>query len=271
MLFRSSKPCLKSYEGAPLRSTFFAFRSGYSYEEALRFQGILNAEGYTGLLAFEPPETITFGNQSRPDDLLVSEEFLFKRGISLLSTDRGGKTAYHGPGQVLGFPIANLNRTYGDARAVKRFSEELLLGLAHAVAVLGVRSVEARSDAPGLWTSRGRLASVGINVKDGYIFHGFSLNLTQDCVSGHSLIQSCDTIDCPITSLEQEGIRIDGSRELVTRILPYLSVIQGDKVFRESKSVSYEDAYANLVSAVSRSQMAIDHFRSNLESVGHRE
>ena len=126
-------------------SSFFAFRSDYSYEQALRFQGILNSEGYTGLLAFEPPETITLGNQSQPEDLLVSPDFLDARGIQLLSTDRGGKTSYHGPGQLLGFPVANLNRLYGDPRAVKRFSEELLLGLAHAIAVLGVRSVEARS------------------------------------------------------------------------------------------------------------------------------
>jgi lipoate-protein ligase B len=254
-----------------LSSTFFAFRSGYSYEEALRFQGILNAEGYTGLLAFEPPETITLGHQSSPEDILVSHEFLRKRGIHLLSTDRGGKTAYHGPGQLVAFPVANLNRIYGDPRAVKRFSEELLLGLAHAVAVLGVRSVEARSDAPGLWTSRGKLASVGITVKDGYIFHGFSLNLTQDCVPGQALIEPCGIPDCPVTTLEQEGIRVESPRDLATRILPYLSVIHGEAVYQESKTVSYETTYANLVSAVSRSQMAIDHFRSNLESVGHGE
>lgn len=251
-----------------LGSSFFAFRSAYSYEEALRFQGILNCEGYTGLLAFEPPETITLGNQSQPEDILVSPDFLEKRGIHLLSTDRGGKTTYHGPGQLVGFPVANLQRLYGDPRAVKRFSEELLLGLAHAVAVLGVRSVEVRSDAPGLWTSRGKLASVGITVKDGFIFHGFSVNMTQDCVSGHSLIESCGIPECPVTTLEQEGIRgLEGARDLATRILPYLSVIRGDSALKESKTVSYETSYANLVSAVSRSQMAIDQFRSNMESV----
>ncbi len=268
---KGSKVCRKSFEGGSLPSTFFAYRANYSYEEALRFQGILNSEGYTGLLAFEPPETITLGNLSQADDLLVSQSFLRKRKIHLLHTDRGGRTAYHGPGQLVGFPVANLNKLYGDARAVKRFSEELLLGLAHAVAVLGVKSVEARSDSPGLWTGRGKLASVGINVKDGFIFHGFTLNMTQDCVPGHSLINHSGKQDCPVTSLEQEGIRLDSPRELITRILPYLSVIHGDEVFKTSKAISYEAAYANLVSAVSRSQMAIDHFRSNLESVRQRE
>jgi len=247
---------------------FFAFGSGYTYEKALRVQGVLNSEGNTGLLAIEPPETITFGNLSNSEDLLVSQAFLRKRGIHLLSTDRGGKTAYHGPGQLLGFPVANLHSLYGDARAVKRFAEELLLGLAHAVAVLGVRSVEARSDVPGLWTSRGKLASVGITVKDGFVFHGFSLNLTEECVSGHSLIEHCGVANCPVTTLEQEGIRVEGARELATRILPYLSVIHGADLLKSSQSVSYETNYANAVSAVSRSQMAIDHFRSNLEKHG---
>ena len=114
--------------------------------------------------------------------------------------------------------MANLNRLYGDARAVKRFSEELLLGLAHAVAVLGVKSVEARSDSPGLWTGRGKLASVGITVKDGFIFHGFTLNMTQDCVPGHSLIEHNGNQDCQVTSLEQEGIRLDSARDFATRV-----------------------------------------------------
>lgn len=177
-----------------MSSTFFAFRANYTYEEALRFQGILNGEGYTGLLAFEPPETITLGHQSRPEDILVSESFLRQRGVRVLHTDRGGPTAYHGPGQLVGFPIANLNHLFGDPRAVKRFSEELILCLAHAVAHLGVRNVKTRPDAPGLWTSRGQLASVGITVKDGYIFHGFTLNLTQDCVPGFSLIDRPEEI-----------------------------------------------------------------------------
>lgn len=244
---------------------FFAFGAGYTYEKALRVQGVLNSEGNTGLLAVESPETITLGNQSKSQDLLVSQAFLRKRGIQILSTDRAGGTAYHGPGQLLGFPIASLSRLYGDPRAVKRFAEELLLGLAHAVAVLGVRSVEARSDSPGLWTSRGKLASVGITVKDGFVFHGFSLNMTDECLPGHSLISPCGIPDCPVTTLEQEGIRLEGARELATRILPYLSVIGGEDVLKTSRSVSYDKNYASLVNTVSRSQMAVEHFLGNRE------
>jgi lipoyl(octanoyl) transferase len=249
-----------------LKSTFFAFRSAYPYEEALRFQGILNGEGYTGLLAFEPPETITLGRLSKPEEVHVSPDFLKERGVQVLATDRGGNTSYHGPGQLVGFPVGNLKQLYGDARAVKRFTEDLLLGLAHACAVLGVRSVETRSDLPGLWTSRGKLASVGLAVKDGYLFHGFSLNVTAACTPGFGLISPCGDRDTCITSLEQEGIRVDNVRDLATRILPYLSVVHGEEVLRESKAVSYEASFSQLVSTVSRSQMAMEHLRSNMES-----
>jgi lipoate-protein ligase B len=135
--------------GEVLKSKFFSFRSNYSYEKALALQGVLSSEDYTGLLAFEAPETITLGRASEQEgDVLVSPSFLRERNIQILSTDRGGGAAYHGPGQLVGFPIINLNRLYGDARAVKRFTEELLLGLAHACAVLGVKSVSTRHDFP---------------------------------------------------------------------------------------------------------------------------
>jgi lipoate-protein ligase B len=252
-----------------VKSKFFAYRSNYAYEQALKFQGILNAEEYMGLLAFEPQETITLGRASEPEiEVLASEEFLRVRGTQILSTDRGGKTLYQGPGQLVGFPVGNLKAIYNDPRAVKRFTDELVLGLAHACAVLGVKGVGTRSDYPGLWTNRGMLASVGITVKDGHVFHGFTLNVFQTCVPGYSLIHPCGIEQC---TLEQEGVRVESLENLAARILPYLSVIQGDEVFRESKTVSYESTYSNLVSTVSRSQMAIEHFRSNLETFGNRE
>lgn len=255
-----------------MKSKFFAYRSNYAYEQALKFQGILNAEEYLGLLAFEPQETITLGRASDPEtEVLASTQFLRERGVPVLSTDRGGKTLYQGPGQLVGFPVGNLKTIYNDARAVKRFSEELILGLAHACAVLGVKGVGTRSDFPGLWTNRGMLASVGITVKDGHVFHGFTLNVYQNCIPGYSLIQPNGLEHCPITTLEQEGVRVESIESLATRLLPYLSVIQGEDVFRESKTVSYESTYSNLVSTVSRSQMAIEHFRSNLETFGNRE
>lgn len=255
-----------------MKSVYFEFRPNYSYEEALRLQGLLNAENFHGLLAFEAQEVITLGRAAEGEkELLVSPEFLKERNVTLISTDRGGKATWHGPGQLVGFPIVNLKHIYGDAKAVKRFTEELLLGLAHACATLGVKSVETRSDFPGLWTKRGKLASIGITVKDGYVFHGFSLNVRSSCTTGFQQIHPCGIVNCAISSLEQEGVKVENIKNLATSLLPYLTVVNGSEILKRSKTVSYESTYTNLVSTVSRSQMAIDHFRSNLENVAYRE
>jgi len=254
--------------GDCLKTTFFSYRPDYAYEDALALQGVLNSENYQGLLAFEPPETIILGRASEgSSDITASHEFLATRGVHLLSTDRPGRAAYHGPGQLVGFPIVNLKKLYGDPKAVKRFSEELLLGLAHACATLGVKSVSTRPDFPGLWTSRGLLASVGITVKDGFVFHGFSLHLNQNCLPGFGLIKPFGMENCAISTMEQEGVKISCAKEFALKLLPYLSVIQGDQVYQSLQTRSFESKYSSLVAAVSRSPMAIDHFRSNMESV----
>jgi len=239
-----------------MKDCYFQFRSNYSYEDALRLQGVLNSEGYYGLLALEAPNTITLGRGSNLDsDLVVPASFLRERELELLSTDRGGAAMWHGPGQLLGFPIVNLKNLYGDPRAVKRFTDELLLGLAHACAVLGVKNVETRSDQPGLWTKKGKLASIGITVKDGFVFHGFSLNVSQSVVSGFSLLSSSD----PVTYLDMEGVRPISMPDLATMLLPYLTVVNGSEVVRGS-TIAYDEKVSNLVARVARSPMALDHF-----------
>jgi lipoyl(octanoyl) transferase len=240
-----------------MKDYYFHFRSGYSYEDALRLQGVLNGEGYHGILMIETPDTITLGRGSDvANELAVTPEFLRERGVNLLSTDRGGSAIWHGGGQLVGFPIANLKKLYGDARAVKRFTDELLLGLAHACAVLGVKNVETRPDSTGLWTKKGKLASLGISVKDGFVFHGFSLNVTTEVVSGFSLLNSSD----PVTSLENEGVRVGSMQELSTLILPYLTVVNGWEIFKQAPTVSYDEKVSALMARVAGSPMALDHF-----------
>ncbi|MCO5142008.1 MAG: hypothetical protein M9962_02835 [Oligoflexia bacterium] len=251
-----------------MKPAFFSYRSNYSYERALRLQGLLSAENYSGLLAFESPETITLGADScGVEDIAVSKNFIEDRGIQILKTDRSGGALYHGPGQIIGFPILKLSDLEG-IDLLRRFTDEMLMGLAHALAVLGVRSVQTKANESSLWTARGKLATLAITVKDGYVFHGFSINVTRASSSGFGLISA---ERASWTSLEQEGVRVENNRDLITKILPYLTILGGDKILETSKTERYEHSYTNLVSTVSRSQMAIDHFRSNIESFGKRE
>lgn len=247
-----------------MKKNFFEFRSGFSYEDALRMQGLLNQEGYTGLLGFESFETITLGKAvTNHNDILVSPDFLKERNISVLATDRGGKATWHGAGQLVGFPLGNLKELYNDAKAVKRFNDELLMGLAHACAVMGVKSVETRAQMPGLWTSKGKLASVGLMIKDGFIFHGFALNITQNCISGFGLINPCGIENCHITYLENEGVKVSSIRDVAKKVFPYLPVYS----HKEPKTAisSYDDDnHSALVTKVSHSMMAIDYYHASI-------
>lgn len=251
-------------------TNFYEFRSGFTYEKALRYQGFLNESDHLGLLGFECPETITLGRAARiQDEVLVSSEFLKEREVSLLATDRGGKATWHGPGQLICFPVGNLRSLYGDTRAVKRFSEEILLSLAHVCAALGVKSVETRLDQPGLWTSRGKLASIGFTVKDGYLFHGFAINIKASCLKGFKLINPCGIVDCPVTFLEQEGVKEISPEQLMQRMAPYLNSIYQRAGANLLKTVTDDSSYADLVSTVARSQMAIDYLGTSFDSTLH--
>jgi lipoyl(octanoyl) transferase len=251
-----------------MKSNFLEFRADFAYEKALGYQGFLNEAGMTGLLGFECPETITLGRAATLEqEVLVSEQFLRERNVRLLATDRGGKATWHGAGQLVVFPVGNLRELYGDPKAIKRFTEELLLSLAHACAALGVKSVETRMDQPGLWTQKGKLASIGLTVKEGYIFHGFSINVKENCLQGYKLIHPCGIPACPMTFLEQEGVKEISLEQVHYRIAPYLNAIFQRAGFDLSEAVTHEQAYTNLVSTVTRSQMAIEHLGTSFDSV----
>ncbi len=250
-----------------MKDNFLEYRADMNYEKALRYQGVLSSEGYRGLLAFTCNPTITLGIASKAkNEILISSDSLQEKNIQLLKTDRGGKSTYHGPGQLIGFPIINLRKAYKDGRAVRRFSEDLLIGLAHAGAALGVKSVQTKQGFPGVWTNRGKLASIGITVKNGFIFHGFSLNVTRACYTGFSLIDPCGISNCPVTSLEEEGITVESKSELARLISPYLSNLFSASKERESQVMRFEQTHQDLVAKVSRSSMAIDYVCSSLST-----
>jgi lipoate-protein ligase B len=242
------------------KKIFLEYRADFSYEKAHRYQSLLSREGFFGLLLFTPPPVITLGIASDgTKEITAAREFLQERKIEILATDRGGKATYHGPGQIVGFPIVNLKTCYGDARAVRRFTEDLLLGLAHAAAGLGLRSVETREGYPGVWTGKGKLASVGIAVKEGFVFHGFSVNINNEALSGFSLIKPCGMDRCPVTSFESEGVRVDDFSSFAKSLAPYLGFLFPEAEEGGISGLSYEQKLDDLISRVSKSSMALDH------------
>ncbi|MEN9722653.1 MAG: Octanoyltransferase [Pseudomonadota bacterium] len=132
------------------------------------------------ILISELAPVITMGRRPCAQDVLLSEEELQRQGVSLYRTDRGGRATYHGPGQWVIFVVDHLERLTGDRRGVRRAVEGLLetacsLGRAHLGETVQIRG----GDATGVWTSQGKLASVGVQIQHGVLLHGLALNVFQ--------------------------------------------------------------------------------------------
>ena len=148
------------------------------------------------LFLLEHPPVVTMGRRATEDHILLSREALAARGVELVETDRGGDVTFHGPGQVVGYPILDLRRRGLGPHTYLRFLEGVLIG------VLGTYGIESFRDPAytGVWTSRGKIAAMGIRVSAGVSLHGFALNVTTD-LSGFGLIVPCGITGRAVTSM----------------------------------------------------------------------
>ncbi|MEO0080084.1 MAG: lipoyl(octanoyl) transferase LipB [candidate division WOR-3 bacterium] len=164
------------------------------------------------LILLEHPPVITLGRAARRENLLVSESELKRRGCGLYRTDRGGDITFHGPGQLVGYPIFSLREGLA---GVRHFVEALEETLIQALAQLGVRA-QKRPGYVGVWVDERKIASIGIAVRHGVSLHGFALNVTVD-LSCFQLVRPCGLAGVVMTSVQQEGGRTVNVREAVRR------------------------------------------------------
>ena len=166
------------------------------YAEALKTQQRLVSEVLEGqeetLLVLEHPAVYTIGAGGSLTNLLDP-------AIQALRVNRGGDVTYHGPGQLVGYPILDLSRRGRDLHRYLRFLEAFLVQLAAAVDVAGF-TVPGRT---GVWTRRGKLASIGVGVRRWVSMHGFSLNVSLD-TQPFERINPCGMANCRISSLALE-------------------------------------------------------------------
>jgi lipoyl(octanoyl) transferase len=175
------------------------------YPDALAMQKRLEAARHVGLvpdvlLLLEHPPTYTRGRRSTPDELPMGEEWYRAQGIEVFDTDRGGRVTYHGPGQLVGYPIMSL-RPYGDdVHEYIRRMERLV------VAVLGSYGIESgtREGLTGVWTSEPRkIGSIGIHVSRGVTTHGFAVNVNND-LQPFEWVVPCGIEHCRMSSVARE-------------------------------------------------------------------
>jgi len=151
------------------------------------------------LLLLEHPPVYTKGRRSTPDELPMGEDWYRRQGIEVTDTDRGGRVTYHGPGQLVGYPIVSL-RAYGDdVHEYIRRMERLMI---ESLAEWGVEAgcIDGQT---GVWAKGRKIGSIGVHVDRGVTTHGFAINVNND-LQPFEWIVPCGIESCRMTSLSRE-------------------------------------------------------------------
>jgi len=205
------------------------------YAEALGVQEALvreRREGAVGdqLLLLEHPHVITLGSSSSEEHVLVDAAERAERGIELFETGRGGDVTYHGPGQLVGYPILDLKPDRKDLHRYLRDIEQVLIDV---LAELGLRA-ERADGYTGVWVDDRKVAAIGVRVSSGWITsHGFALNVRPD-LSFFSTIVPCGIQDRAVTSLEE----LLGRPVEVEEVLPLVQNTFANRFKRSIRVVS---------------------------------
>jgi lipoate-protein ligase B len=151
------------------------------------------------LLIVEHSHVVTMGRNGHDENLLAAPELLDRAGVEFHRTDRGGDVTYHGPGQIVGYPILDLREWKRDVVAYVRALEQVLID---ALAEFGI-AAGREAGATGVWTARGKIAAIGVHISRWVTSHGFALNLDTD-LSYFRYIVPCG-LTKPVTSMQALG------------------------------------------------------------------
>ena len=177
------------------------------YREALDLQHRVRAARQADavpdvLLLLEHPRTFTRGRRSAPGELARGEAWYRDQGIEVVGVDRGGKVTYHGPGQLVGYPIV---RT-GDVIAHVRTIEDVLIAALEREGVAARSRPEDGPDYTGVWVADRKIASIGVRVRNGVSTHGLAVNVDND-LQPFEWIVPCGIDQVRMTSVSRESGR----------------------------------------------------------------
>ncbi|MGI8773934.1 MAG: lipoyl(octanoyl) transferase LipB [Actinomycetota bacterium] len=173
------------------------YAAAWSWQREL-FLARLEGERGDTLMLLEHPHTYTLGRRALEEDLVYGEAERAARGISMYEVDRGGRATYHGPGQLVGYPIFALGERY-DVVAYLRKLEKVLVA---AAADLGVEAT-LDPDHTGVWVGKNKIGAIGVKITRGITMHGFAFNISTD-LSMFGGIVPCGIQGRWVTSVEAE-------------------------------------------------------------------
>ena len=185
------------------------------YDEALALQESaarrVAAGGEETLFLLEHNPVFTLGRNASASDILFKPERCRQLGIEVRETNRGGKVTYHGPGQLIGYPVLDLSP---DRRDVKRYVTDLEEVIIRALADFGISAVRSplRERVTSVWIGNDKIAAIGVHLSRWITTHGFALNVTDEPLENFRGIVPCGIADGGVTSME----RVLGKRLALT-------------------------------------------------------
>jgi lipoyl(octanoyl) transferase len=242
---------MQGHKGGAVNSCAVVSLGLRGYAEAYALQRRVAAARKAGtitdvLLLCEHPHTITLGRSGKIGNLLASENVLRQKGVELHNTDRGGDITYHGPGQLVGYPIVNLAAIRRDVGWYVRMLEEAMM---RASAEFGV-AAEREAGKTGIWVAgtdgmaAEKLAAIGVHLSRWVTSHGFAYNVATD-LRYFDLIVPCGIAERKATSLEKLLGRTVSIAEVAERVTRHL----GEVLSLEMRGVSLQEFLDDLAEA----------------------
>jgi len=223
----------------PARRTLVVRRPGrVAYADGLRLQDDMVAQRQRGagddtLVLLEHPKVLTLGRNSSADNILLDEAALRDRGFETFDVGRGGDVTYHGPGQLVGYPILALGEDEKDAHEYLRRIEEVLIAVLSDLGVDGFR----HPPHTGVWVDRPdgprKIAAIGVRLSRWVTSHGFALNVACD-LSDFDVIVPCGIRDFGVTSMAEVLGRPVSLDEVAARLPEHFGRIFGRVVLDEA-------------------------------------
>ena len=186
------------------------------YEDAFLLQKRYVAEKIDGTIDYDPilvlehPSVFTLGKRGGRENLMVSEAFLEERGVPIVQTERGGNITYHGPGQLVIYPIIDLERRKMGVSDFVCILEKVMIETAAGFGVTAERNPINH----GVWVGNAKIGSIGLSVKRGISFHGLALNVNLD-LTPFSWVNPCGLAGVSMTSIENELKKKDGEGQIM--------------------------------------------------------
>ncbi len=213
------------------------------YRECWSLQHVLHSDRLEEklpdcFLFAEHPPVITMGKKSNQDNVLVPESVLKERGIACIPIERGGDVTYHGPGQLIGYPIFALKDRKMEIGEFVSSLEEVMIRALNEFDIRGERNALNR----GVWIGMRKIGFVGVAVKRGVSLHGFALNVAPD-LSFFQMIHSCGLKDVSITSLRDQLAGPVAIKEVKKHIRFHFQDIFGLSLDEVSKGTLFANGY----------------------------